>query len=160
MLTFYKHANDIVGPSLTVVWIGGYTFGDTTNDSILLLFHLSYYSIAFNIKLLGIKLTAINNPSSPYWKGIKQTLFHLRGAFEALGSIFSFPILFLITTKLVMVAFSSFSIIYGLFNPNDQIFSLTWLVINLLNLARNAASVLIILHAADMPVNAVCDFYF
>jgi hypothetical protein len=151
MSAFYTDVSETIGSTLTLLWISGYTFAASTNDSILLFFHLSYYSIAFYIKLLTTKLTSDKNSSGPYWKGVKKTLLNLHGASKALGSVFSIPVLYIITAKFVMVSFSLFSIIYALVNPNKAIFSLSWIINHLLSIFKNVASVLIILHAADLP---------
>jgi hypothetical protein len=149
MSAFYTDVSETIGSTLTLLWISGFTFAASTNDSILLFFHLCYYSISFYIKLLTIKLTS--EESDPYWKGVKNALLNLHGTFKALGSVFSVPVLYIITAKLVMVSFSLFSIIYALVKPNQTIFSLSWIINNLLSIFKNIASVLIILHAADLP---------
>ena len=158
MSAFYTKASETIGSTLTLLWISGYTFAESTNDSILLFLHLSYYSIDFYIKLLTLKLNSDTNSSSPYWKGIKKTLFNLHGATKALSSVFSVPVLYLITTKFVMVSFSLFSITYGLLKPNP-LFNLHWKITHSLSILRNLISLLIILHAADMPVQEVLHLH-
>ena len=138
---------------LVVLWLVGLTFAEMTNDSNLLLFHLSYYLIAFYIQLLRVKLTD-KNPSDPYWKGIKNIFLQLYRVSAVFQSIFSIPVLFLITTRFALISFISFEVIYSLIRPN-VLLNLSWIITNLLNIFRHLVSILIILHAADMPVQQV-----
>ena len=126
-----------------------------TYDSFLLLFHLSYYAIAFYIQLLRIKLTSMEkNPSDLYWKGIKNVLLQLHQVLTVFQLIFSVPVLFIITTKFTFASFGSFEIIYSLIKPNSY-FTVSWFIRHLLNFFRFLVYILIILHAADMPVQQV-----
>lgn len=151
----YEKGTKSVGAPLAVFWIGGYIFSETTNDSFLLLLHLSYYSIAYYIQLLRMKLISTDkNLSDPYWKDIKNVLLQLYRVLVVFQSIFSVPVLFMIATKFTSVSFSSFGIIYVLVKPTSLL-SLSWITTHLLNICRNLVSVLIILHAADMPLEQV-----
>ena len=125
---------------------------------ILLLIYISYYSIAYTIKLLEAKLmmnTRISNPSVPFWNGIKEALLQIHRANAALGSVFSIPVLYMITTKLAMASLSLFIIIYGLVKPNALLSSNSMAIMLLIELSKSLLGVLIILNSADLPVNQV-----
>ena len=145
-----------VGAPFALFWTTGFTFAELTNDSFLLLFHLSYYSIAFHIQLIGIKLTnyICKNQSDLYWKGIKNVLLQLNRVSIIFQSIFAFPVLFIITTKFTFASFDSFEVIFSLLKPN-YLLSVSWILRNLIIIPRYLLSILIVLHAADLPVQQV-----
>ena len=131
------------------------------NDSIILFIHLCCYSIAYYIQLLrtsltkdkGNKIQLANKPQ--LWnKGIKRALLDLRHASAHLGAVLSVPVLFLITAQLAFASFYSFSIIYAIIRSN-QVYTLSFIATMLFRLIGNLSSVLVILHAADMPVHQV-----
>ena len=145
---------ELAGTSLvTNFYFIGMTLGSVANDCFLLFFHLSYYSIAYYIRLLRDKLNNNSMQASP-WKGSKQILTHLYEASEALESIFSVPILYIITSKLVVVALNLFAVIYVLMKPN-AFFSSSWILILLVTVITGLAHVLVVLRAADMPAYQV-----
>ena len=151
----YSTSKKSVGAPLAVIWIGGFIFAEATSVSFLLLFHLSYYSIAYYIKLLRIKLTVARaNPSEPYWKDIKNVLLYLHRVLALFQSVFSIPVLFIITTNFTVISFDLFEITYVLIRPNS-LMSLSWIATHVLNILKSLMSVVIILHAADMPVHQV-----
>ena len=128
-----------------------------TEHYILLLIYISYYSIAYTIKLLEAKLVmnTRSNPSVPFWNGIKEVLLHIHRANAALGSVFSLPVLYMITTKLAMASLSLFIIIYGLVKPNALLSSNSMAIMLLIELSKSVLGVFIILNSADLPVNQV-----
>ncbi len=67
--------------------------------------------------------------------------------------IFSFPALFIISTKLITASCGLFAFIQGLITPNDYLSTMRWLMlsVSLLDLIL----MLIIFTAADMPINEV-----
>lgn len=67
--------------------------------------------------------------------------------------IFSFPALFIISTKLVTASCGLYAFIQGLIMPNDYLSTMRWLMlsVSLLDLIL----MVIIFTAADMPINEV-----
>ena len=133
------------------------------NDSILLFIHLCYYSIAYYIQLLRTSLTTNNKQNQLHqlankpqlWnKGIRRALLDLRHASAHLGAVFSVPVLFVITTQLAFASFYSFAIIYAILRTN-QVYTLSFIASMLFQLIGSLSSVLVILHAADMPAHQV-----
>ena len=139
----------------TVSFFGGNLLALIINDCPLLMFHLGNYSISHNIKLLRSQLTS-NRQSDLPWIGSKQVLLHLYKASAALCSAFSLPVLYIITSKLISISFLSFLIICGLVQDNS-LFETHWILVMLVEVVINLANVLVVLHAADMPVNQVIN---
>ena len=137
-----------------------YSFALMSNDSTLLLFHLSFYCLAHHIQLLRAQLTsyrlsiAVNQSDLPYPKDSRKVLLHLQKAFAALCSLFSFPVLLVLVNELCMIALNLFGFVYFLVKPNTE-FTLAGLQITLFTVITSAVRVFIILHAADMPVYQV-----
>ena len=141
------------GTTLAILYFVGTILSHLANDCILLMLHLSYYSIAYGIRLLRARLVRDSKESCP-WKGSKRILLHLSKASTALESIFSFAALYIITTKLIIVSSNSFAIIYALVNPNR--FMPTSMIFNMLGqVVKSLLQTLVVLHAADMPVYQV-----
>lgn len=150
---------DSYGTFLALLNLCFYSFAMMTNDSTLLLFHLSFYFLAHHIQLLRAQLTscssiAFNQADLPYPKDSKKVLLHLQKAFAALGSLFSFPVLLVLVNELCMIALNLFGFVYFLVKPNTE-FTLAGLQITLFTVITSAVRVFIILHAADMPVYQV-----
>ena len=123
------------------------------NDCPLIMFHLSYYTIAYYIQLLRHKLIIESSQNEPF-KGNKSVLLHLHEACKELNSIFSFPLLYIITAKLVIVSTFSFLLIYGLVKPSVLV--PTSLVLFLIaQIVSYLTHLLVIFHAADMPAYQV-----
>ena len=152
----YQGLENSSGTMVTILYFGGTFLAKLTNDCTLLMFHLGYYSIAHKIKLVQVKLTNNNQIELPPWRGSKQILLHLCEACAALGSIFSFPILYLITEKLVKISFFLFFIICGLLQDNS-LFSTEWIVVMCVQVVFSLIDLLIALHATDMPVCEVIN---
>ena len=74
--------------------------------------------------------------------------------FAVLVFIFSLPVLFIITTKLVIVSTNFFCIIYGLIKPNCG-FPVDWTLHSIVQVITNLAHLLIVVHSADLPVYQV-----
>ena len=147
--------NEFIGTTFTILYIVGTAFSLMANDFILLMIHLSYYSIAYYIQLLTTKINTRSTADdvSP-WKGIKQIIFHLQKASAALNSVYSPAALFIITNKFIVVSINLFSFIYALVQPSEIIPSSH--MINMIGQVINSlCHVLIVLHAADMPIHQV-----
>ena len=124
------------------------------NDFVILFFHLANYSIAYYIHLLRMKIT-INNSFEPRcWRGSKKVLLHLYQASDAVGSIFSMPVLYIITINLVMASFELFGMSYALIKPN-RFASTIVIIIVVMTFITNLMTVFIILYSADMSTNQV-----
>ena len=140
---------------MTAFFFGGLSFGFIGNDFILLMFHVSFYSISYYIRLLSDQM--VNNSSKTHqlpWKDSKQILQRLYEASEALSSVFSIPALFIIASKLVISSIFLFSIIYALVQPTLLLSSIQVLLF-LVQISCSFARVLVVLHAADMPIYQV-----
>jgi hypothetical protein len=149
----YQTLTGFTGTMLGLVYLCGYVYSNTANDCMFLMFHLSYYSIACYIRLLRAKLTSDNKLDSP-WKGSKVVLMHLYEAFVALESLFSIPVLYIITSKLIIVALNLFAIIYGLVKPSSTFVS-SWMIEMSILVITSLVHLLIVLDASDMPVYEV-----
>lgn len=149
----YRTLTGFTGMMLAVVYLCGYVYSNAANDCMFLMFHLSYYSIAYYIRLLRTKLTSDSHPDSP-GKGSKVVLMHLYEAFVALESLFSIPVLYIITSKLIIVALNLFAIIYGLVKPSSTFVS-SWMMDMSRHIISSLVHLWIVLDAADMPVYEV-----
>ena len=151
----YKEITELTGTTMTAFFFGGLSFGFIGNDFILLMFHVSFYSISYYIRLLSDQM--VNNSSKTHqlpWKDSKQILQRLYEASEALSSVFSIPALFIIASKLVISSIFLFSIIYALVQPTLLLSSIQVLLF-LVQISCSFARVLVVLHAADMPIYQV-----
>ena len=146
------------GPTIALLNFGGLFFATVAIDIIPLMFHLSYYSVAHYIQLLRVRLTTNVKGSDP-WRGSKQVLLHLYEATAALGTIFSVPVLYIITSKLVLISFHSFTIIYMLIRPKG-IFVVSWVATMLTQLVGSLVNIWIILYSAELPVYQVAYNFF
>ena len=128
-----------------------------TIDGTLLMFHLSYYSIAQYIRLLQGQLTDYHNDKTLFssWKGKKRVLRKLHKASVALSAVFSVPVLLTIDIKLFTLSLVLFSIIYCLIRPNAM-FASSAIITMSLHFIFYLTHLVAILHAADMPVRQVC----
>ena len=141
---------------LVTVYLCGYVYSKIANDCFLLMFHLSNYSIAYCIRLLRAKMISDNNKLDSPWTGSKVVLTHLYEAFIALESLFSVPVLYIITSQLIVVALNLFAIIYSLVKPSSiGLLVSSWLIDMSKHIISNLVHLLIILNAADMPVYEV-----
>ena len=152
--------NEFIGTTLTILYLGGHGFSLMANDFILLMIHLSYYSIAHYIRLLRAKINSggftTTDEVSP-WKGIKQIIFYLQRASTALNSMYSFAALYIITTKFIIVSLHLFFSIYGLVQPSEILY--TSHKINMMGqVITSLVHVLIVLHAADLPIHQVAYY--
>lgn len=145
--------NNLVGRNIAILYLCGQVQLLVANDCFLLMFHLSCYSIAYYIQSLRAKLDNDNNLDSP-WKGNKKILIHLYEAFSAFKSLFSVPILYIVTLKLIIVALNLFAFIYSLVKPSDS-FVGTWMFDMFAQVIISLAHLLIILLAADLPIYQV-----
>ena len=138
-------------------YLVGFFLNLVSSDCFLLLLHLSLYLIAYYIRLLRIQLINRSQIVSSPWKGSKKVLLHLQESFAALSSVFSFPVLYIITNNLIMISFYVFSIIFGLIiNTSNNIASTrNWQLPVLGRTIRCLINLLIVLHAADMPIHQV-----
>jgi len=150
----YSFLTGFTEKMLVTVYLCGYVYLNIANDCFLLMFHLSNYSIAYCIRLLRAKMISDNNKLDSPWKGSKVVLTHLYEAFIALESLFSVPVLYIITSKLIVVALNLFAIIYSLVKPSSILVS-SWLIDMSKYIIINLVHLLIILNAADMPVYEV-----
>lgn len=141
------------GDTIAFLYFGGLFFATVAIDCIPLMFHLSYYSIAHYIQLLRTRLTSNIKGAEP-WRGSKQVLLHLYEATAALSIIFSVPVLYIITSKLVLISFHSFTIIYMLIKLKEA-FNLGWLLTMLTQLVGSLANIWIILYSAELPLYQV-----
>ena len=124
------------------------------NDFVILFFYLTNYSIADYIQLLRMKLT-INHSFEPRcWTGSKKVLLHLYQASDALRSIFSMPVLYIITINLAKISFSLFGMAYALIKPNRVVSTLI-IIIEIMSVIASLFTVFIVLYSADMPTNQV-----
>lgn len=125
---------------------------------IVLLIYLSYYSIAYSIKLLEAKLvlTKTTNPfEHPFSIDSKKILLHIHRANSALGSVFSIPVLYMITIQLTIASFILFLTIYGLIRHNELLSNNVMTSTLMIELFRTLLSVFLMLFSADMPVKQV-----
>ena len=150
----YSFLTGFTEKMLVTVYLCGYVYSNVANDCFLLMFHLSNYSIAYCIRLLRAKMISDNNKLDSPWTGSKVVLTHLHEAFIALESLFSVPVLYIITSKLIVVALNLFAIIYSLVKPNSIVVS-SWLIDMSKYIISNLVHLLIILNAADLPVYEV-----
>ena len=131
----------------------------TTEHYILLLIYISHYSIAHYIKLLQARLVNAKTAHSSldtFWSGSKKVLLHLQRANAALGSVFSVPVLYMITMQLTMASFILFETIYGGLIRQIEFLSNSIMTSPLIVLLfKYLFGVYIILHSADMPVKQV-----
>ena len=130
----------------------------TTEHYILLLIYISHYSIARYIKLLEARLVNTKTAHSSlgsFWSGSKKVLLHLQRANASLGSVFSIPVLYLITMQLTMASFILFETIYGLIRQIELLTNSSMIGTLIIVFFKNVFGVYIILHSADMPVKQV-----
>ena len=130
----------------------------TTEHYILLLIYISHYSIAHYIKLLEARLVNAKTAHSslgPFWIGSKKVLLHLHRANAALGSVFSIPVLYMITIQLTMASFILFETIYGLIRQIEFLSNSSMTGTLIIVFFKYLFGVYIILHSADMPVKQV-----
>ena len=99
---FAEMIDSAIGRPLTFLYFFGFTLATITIDGTLLMFHLSYYSIAQYIRLLQGQLTDYHNDKTLFlsWKGKKRVLHKLHKASVALSAVFSVPVLLTIAIKL------------------------------------------------------------
>jgi len=140
--------------AFTIPLIGVYMFCVITNDCPLLMFHLSYYTIAHCIRLLRAKLANENKGNWPL-RGYKEVLLHLREASDELNSAYSYPLLYIITTKLVIVSTYLFTIIFWLVNTDVVLPSSSLVLYFVAQVVSNMIHLLIVFHAAELPVRQV-----
>ena len=159
-MALYLGLNQIVieftSTAISILFLVGTALALTANDCILLMIHLSYYSIAHQIRLLRARMTYNSKEDSP-WKGSKIILTHLYEASAALESIISFPALYIITCKLVIVSLNLFAVIYLLMKSTTA-YGLNWILLMLAQVVSSLTHVIIVLHAADMPVYQVSNY--
>ena len=130
----------------------------TTEHYILLLIYISHYSIAHYIKLLEARLVNAKTAHSSlgsFWSGSKKVLLHLQRANAALGSVFSVPVLYMITMQLTMASFILFETIYGLIRQIEFLSNSSMTGTLIVLLFKYLFGVYTILHSADMPVKQV-----
>lgn len=139
-----------------------------------LVVHLSYYIVAYYIRLLGFNLlkTVSNKRDQIAWpsdgfngrgdlktklRNGKRLFGELCEAIAALHTVFNFPVLLIIVTRLVIIVYSLFIIIYGFLKPREQYLNSIWMSTIFLFL-RSFLMLLTVCHAADMPVVQVYVF--
>lgn len=127
-------------------------FASAATDCSLLMFHLSYYSIALYIRLLQSKLTTTSWQSIELWKGFKPVLRYLCEASAALNTIFSFPTLFVVTSRLIIISSNLFVVICEFIKHASFT---NWALVLSSDIVISLIYLLIILHAADMPIYQV-----
>ena len=128
-----------------------------SNDCPLLMFHLSFYTIAHCIRLLRAKLADENKANEPIsLRGYKAVLLHLREASDELNSVFSYPLLYIITTKLVIFSTYLFTIIFWLVNSDVVLPSSSLVLYFVAQVVSNMIHLLIVFHATELPV---CQVY-
>ena len=148
--------NNLFEAIISFFFMTSLAFSYVANDCIFLMFHLSCYSIAYYIQLLRLKFSSCNSKGvSLRLEGSKKVLLHLYEASRALETVFSLPVLYVITTKLVIVSTNFFCIIYGLIKPNSG-FPVDWTLHSIVQVITNLAHLLIVVHSADLPVYQVC----
>ena len=152
--SFHEILYSYIGTIYTIFFYFGMFLSFLGNDSPLLMFQLSYYSIAHYIRLLRAKLVNENKGNELHLKGSKSVLLHLHEASDELNSVFSFPLLFIITTKLVLVSTYLFTLIYGLVKPNVLLPNSLVLFL-IVQTVTFLGHLLVMFHAADMPVYQV-----
>ena len=144
--------NSFAGPALVILIAICVSFLFFANGCVLLMFHLSYYSIAHHIRLLRVKM--MNNSKTDPWKDSKKILTHLYEASSSLGTAFSVAVLYTITTRLVVISFNTFVIIYGLVKK-DIVFPISFIINISVEVVSSLIQLLIVLYSADMPVYQV-----
>ena len=144
--------NSFAGTTIEILIFVGISFSFLGNGCALLMFHLSYYSIAHHIRLLRVKM--MNNCKTDPWKDSKKILTHLYEASSSLGTAFSVAVLYTITTRLVVISFNTFVIIYGLVKK-DIVFPISFIINISVEVVSSLIQLLIILYSADMPVYQV-----
>ena len=145
---------------IALLFITSLAFSYLANDCVLLMFYLSRYSIAYHIRLLRFKLITTNSKrASLCLKESKKVLLHLYEASRALETVFSLPILYIITIKLLTVSMHFFCIIYGLIKPNSG-FQVDWTLSLIMQVITNLTRLLMVLSSADLPVYQVCTIQF
>ena len=164
LVSLYPLLSDSVGLTIASLNTAGFFLAIMANDCLLLFIHLSYYSIAYYIRLLGHQFIFTSSTSStsstsnasalPLWKGSKKVLLQLCKASAAIGSVLSLPVLYIITVKLILVSFYLFTIVYGLVKPG-RFLTANWILWLIVNVICTMGKLLIIFHAADMPLNEV-----
>ena len=156
LVSLYPLLSDSVGLTIASLNTAGFFLAIMANDCLLLFIHLSYYSIAYYIRLLGhqfIFTSSTSNASAlPLWKGSKKVLLQLCKASAAISSVLSLPVLYIITVKLILVSFYLFTIGYGLVKPS-RFLTANWILWLIVNVICTMGKLLIIFHAADMPLN-------
>ena len=137
----------------------------TTLSCYNVLVHLSYYVIAYYFRLL--KATTFAEPIDDDETGQKENygddlerlkwsrhIFRLIcRANGELNRVFSFPSLFIISTKLVTTVNSLFTIFYQIIKPNTLIDKMYWAAP--VSLLLNLMFIVSLFFAADMPVRQV-----
>ena len=88
----------------------------------------------------------------------KKILMQLYKASDNFGSVFSLPVLYIITTQLVLNSARLFYIILTIIKPTDS-FMTSLVFSSLFNLVTGLAYFLIILYAADMPIHQVNEMF-
>ena len=161
LVSLYPLLSDSVGLTIASLNTAGFFLAIMANDCLLLFIHLSYYSIVYYIRLLGHQFIFTSSTSStsnasalPLWKGSKKVLLQLCKASAAIGSVLSLPALYIITVKLILVSFYLFTIVYGLVKPS-RFLTANWILWLIVNVICTMGKLLIIFHAADMPLNEV-----
>ena len=160
MVAWYPIISTASSPIVTIFNTSGFFLAIIAKDCILLLIHLSYYIIAFYIRLLrfqlitkNTKIDASSNPDS-CWKGSKIVLHHLQRACAEISGVFSVPVLLIIAIHFAIVSYNLYAIIYGMVKANVLLTNIYvgWLVLSAFS---GFVNVFIILHAADMPIKQV-----
>lgn len=138
----------------------------------VLLLHLSYYMVGFYIDLLRISLTMDRRKMNPYQQDPLDThggivgpnsvamlrksryIFHiLCKAMMELNSVFSFPSLVAICTRLITMVSSLFFLIYQIIKPNPLMESTQSLFVATFFIDWFA--IFVFFSAADMPIKKV-----
>ncbi|XP_032776435.2 putative gustatory receptor 28b isoform X2 [Daphnia magna] len=137
--------------------------GLVMTECIFLLAHLSYYIISHYIHLLLLhaespdELPVISQKEEGCnmrkWENSTLILNHLCRASSELNSIFSFPTLFMLTSKFISVVSTAYVCVYSFSHPNHVLpdFSMSIPFVFFTDWMR----IFVALYAADMPVNQV-----
>jgi hypothetical protein len=157
-ITWASKLEDLVngssGQFITILFFSSNFLSYITSDAFIFLFYLCYCTIAHYIRLLRAYLLYNSTTRIEPCKGYKELLTHLYKASTALESVFSLPILFVITSKLITVSLYLFTIIYGFVRPNT-LFAETSILSIIVEVICSLLVVLCVLHTADLPIHQV-----
>ena len=142
-----------IGPTISTFNLCGFPFSTLVNDYTLLMFYLSYYSIAQYFRLLQVKLMSTCSQDIEPWKGLKTVLTHLYEASAAFNSIFSIPALYIVTSRLIIISSHLFVIIYYFIKKSTPTAGFTLILST--DIAISLIYLLTVLHAADMHIYQV-----